>query len=95
MSKTINSVLRHPNGRKVRSNKGKKRKKVNKTTQNEECEIINVNNIKQTLPKNYPGDEWVHQNLLKNRDIDLKYYQQYKPEMLTNTYNLYHNLCYN
>jgi len=93
-------IFRHPNGRKVRSNKGKKRGsyknkklKPNKNTNNS-CYIIDVNNKKQILPKEYPGDEWVHQNLLKHRDLDLKYYQHYQPELLTNSYNKYHKVCY-
>ena len=100
-----NKIQRHPNGRKVRSNKGKKRgqykkkslqlnKKLNKKV-NKECYIIDVNNKKQILPHNYPGDEWIHQNLLKNRDLDLKYYQQYHPETLSDSYTKYHDMCYN
>lgn len=95
-------IQRHPNGRKVRSNKGKKRgpykKKQSKSItkhNKEDCYIIDVNNKKQILPREYPGDEWVHQNLLKHRDIDLKYYQQYHPEILTNSFNRYHQMCYN
>ena len=86
-------IKRHPNGRKVRSNKGKKRGPYTKNSS--ECIIMDINNEKRVLPKDYPGDEWVHQYLVPSRDIDLKYYQTMRPDILSNTYHQYKNMCNN
>lgn len=87
-------VKRHPNGRKVRSNKGVKRGQYKKNN-SEECVIMDINNNKIILPKEYPGDEWVHQHLVPRRDVDLKYYQLMRPDVLSNTYHQYKNMCNN
>jgi hypothetical protein len=94
--------------KKKRSNRGVKRgsyvsKKINikneevnrNRNNNNSCKIIDVNGTYQLLNNEYPGDEWVHEHLMENRDIDLKYYQKYHPEKITESYHKYLNICKN
>ena len=81
----------------IRTPKKVSKKNVNKVIEKSnnkyQCEIIDVNGEKHILENEYPGDEWVHEHLMENRDVDLKYYQKYHPELLTEAYHTYNNLC--
>jgi len=47
------------------------------------------------LPRSYPGDMWVHQYLIEDNNIPLKFYQKYQDNLLNDTYMKYWNICYN
>lgn len=84
--------LRRIKSKKIRSIK-KKISNISNNLNNNSCKIIDVNGNYQVLNKEYPGNEWVHEHLMENRDIDLKYYQRYHPEKLTETYHRYLDIC--
>ena len=56
-----------------------------------DCIILNVHGEKIEIPKEYPGDLWVHSNLEFNRDKPIEYFSQ---EHLQNTFSHYKHICY-
>ena len=56
-----------------------------------ECSIINVHDEDILLPKTYPGDLWVHNNLEHQRDKPLEYFTS---DHLKEVYRKHRNICY-
>ena len=46
------------------------------------------------MPKEYPGDTWIHQNLISENNLPLSYYQKFKPYHFNDIYQKYWKMCY-
>ena len=85
--------------RKTRSNKGIKRgpygpRILNRLAiNNNQCKILDVIGREQILTGEYPGDEWVHDNLMEDRHIPLSFFKTYHPNIFRETYNNYNSVC--
>jgi hypothetical protein len=55
------------------------------------CTIINSHDEKILVPKSYPGDEWVHANLMPDRHLHIDSFQE---DQLKDKYNFYRRVCY-
>lgn len=55
------------------------------------CTIINSHDEKILVPKSYPGDEWVHVNLMPDRHLPIDSFQE---DQLKDKYNFYRRVCY-
>jgi hypothetical protein len=55
------------------------------------CTIINSHDEKILVPKSYPGDEWVHANLMPDRHLPIDSFQE---DQLKDKYNFYRRVCY-
>jgi hypothetical protein len=55
------------------------------------CTIINSHNEKILVPRSYPGDEWVHANLMPDRHLPI---DSLPEDTLKTKYNFYRRVCY-
>ena len=56
--------------------------------------IMTPHNEIVELPKQYPGDVWVHQYLIEENHLSLEYYQTHKDTHLKDTYMRYWTIAY-
>ncbi len=54
------------------------------------CQVMNVDQETINLPKEYPGDEWVHANLMGRRDMPINLFES---DHIKSQYNKYRQMC--
>ena len=54
------------------------------------CQVMNVDQEIINLPKDYPGDEWVHANLIGRRDMPIDLFES---DHFKEQYNKYRQMC--
>ena len=55
------------------------------------CKFRNFHEEDIEIPETYPGDLWVHNNLLANRDKPLEYFEE---DYLKDVYSDHRKICY-
>ena len=54
------------------------------------CHVMNIDNEVVSLPKSYPGDEWVHANLIRQPD---RHIESFESDYFKEQYNRYRQMC--
>lgn len=55
-----------------------------------QCKVMNPDQEIVDLPNTYPGDDWVHANLMYNRDKPVEFFDT---DVLKQQYNKYRDMC--
>jgi hypothetical protein len=80
------------NNNKINNKNSINNKNLIKQSQNEkQCYILTPHGNKILLPREYPGDDWVHANLVENND---KHINLFSDEELKDKFMHYWNICY-
>lgn len=64
---------------------------IKQSQDDKQCYILTPHGNKILFPKEYPGDDWVHANLVENND---KHINLFSDEELKDKFMHYWNICY-
>ena len=74
-----------------KNNKINNKNLLKQSQDDKQCYILTPHGNKIIFPKEYPGDDWVHANLIENND---KHIDLFSDEHLKNVFMHYWNICY-
>jgi len=77
--------------RKLNSIFPKSRNNLDNMKNNDTCNFINFHEEHIEIPNYYPGDLWVHHNLVVDRDKPLEYFDE---DYLKEVYKKHRKICY-
>ena len=79
------------NNKNIINNRINNKHLIKQSQDDKQCYILTPHGNKILFPKEYPGDDWVHANLIENND---KHIDLFSDEHLKNVFMHYWNICY-